>query len=390
MKSLTLIFLLLSTVAIASDLSMEIKRSLEPFIAKGEISGAVTLVAKEGEIVSLEALGKSNLETGRIMREDDLFWIASMTKPLAGVSIMMLQEEGKLNVSDLVEAHLPEFKDLWLIDSQTPEARTLKRPYRKITLFDLLTHTAGVPSVNEPRSHSTLAELVVQISQQPLLHEPGSRWRYSSGGINVLGRIVEIVSGQRFEDFISDRILIPLGMSDTTFFPPKSKIQRVAKSYLKNDDVKELTEIQPRSINGPLWDRQRTVEPGGGLYSTAEDMRRFYQMMLDGGMWKGNRLLSDESVRELTRTQTGEIVTGFTDGMSWGLAFQVVKEPQGVTSMLSPGTFGHGGAHGTNSWADPVNQTIYILMIQRRGFENGDNSPVRKAFQTAARAALDG
>ena len=177
---------------------------------------------------------------------------------------------------------------------------------------------------------------------------------------------------------------------DTTFFPPKSKLKRVAKSYLKSGDMTELEAIQPHAINGPLWDRKRTVKPSGGLYSTAEDMRRFYQMMLDGGVWNGKRLLSAQSVRELTRTQTGDIKTGFTDGMSWGLAFQVVKEPQGVTEMLSAGTFGHGGAYGTQSWADPVNQTIYVMMIQRRGFKNGDNSPVRKAFQSAARAALDG
>ncbi len=388
MKLLVTIFVLLGVKATASDLTNAVRDSLEPFIKNREISGAVALVAKEGDILCCEALGKSDLKTGRAMKRDDLFWIASMTKPLAGVSIMMLQEEGNLQVDDLVETHLPEFKDLWLLDNETAESRLLKRPSRKITLFDLLTHTAGVPSVDEPRSHTTLGELVAQISQQPLLHEPGSRWKYSSGGINVLGRVVEVVSGQTFEDFIEERILVPLGMRDTTFFPPESKLNRVAKSYLKNDDVKELTEIQPRSINGPLWDQKRTVEPGGGLYSTAEDMRRFYQMILDGGVWKGRRLLSEESVRELTRTQTGEIITGFTEGMSWGLAFQVVKDPQGVTAMLSRGTFGHGGAHGTQSWADPVNQTIYILMIQRRGFNNGDNSPVRIAFQSAARAAL--
>ena len=151
----------------------------------------------------------------------------------------------------------------------------------------------------------------------------------------------------------------------------------------------DLTEIQVHFVRGDLWDTQRTVKPGGGLFSTADDMRRFYQMMLDGGVYNGRRILSEESVRELTRTQSGDIKTGFTEGMSWGLQFQVVKEPQGVTAMLNPGTFGHGGAYGTQSWADPVNQTIYILMIQRRGFRNGDNSPVRKAFQDAAFSALE-
>jgi len=389
LMKLFFIILFLSAISTAAgNVSSTVRSALDPFIQAGEISGAVTLVAKDGKIVSVEAQGIADLASERPMRTDDLFWIASMTKPLAGVAIMMLQEEGKLTVNDLVETHLPEFKDLWRIEEKTKDALSLVRPSRKITLFDLLTHTAGVPSVNEPRSHSTLGELVAQISQQPLLHEPGARWKYSSGGINVLGRVVEVVSGQPIEDFIEKRITRPLGMVDTTFFPSKTKLKRVAKSYLKDKDTNELIEAQPHSINGPLPDRKRTVELGGGLYSTAKDMYRFYQMMLNGGIWKGKRLLSPQSVNELTRTQTGDIETGFTQGMSWGLAFQVVKKPQGVTAMLPSGTFGHGGAYGTNSWADPLNQTIYILMIQRRGFKNADDSPVRKAFQNAARKAL--
>ncbi|MDG2170579.1 MAG: serine hydrolase, partial [Opitutales bacterium] len=231
--------------------------------------------------------------------------------------------------------------------------------------------------------------LVAQISQRPLEFEPGSRWKYSTAGTNVVGRVVEVVSGQRFEDFLQERFFNPLGMANSTFFPSEWQVKQLAKSYLKNDEVTKLTEVQVHFVKGDLWDTQRTVKPGGGLFSTADDLLRFYQMMLDGGIYEGRRILSEESVEELTRTQTVEIKTGFTDGMSWGLAFQVVKDPQGVTAMLSPGTFGHGGAYGTQSWADPVNQTIYILMIQRRGFNNGDNSPVRKAFQKAAFRALE-
>jgi len=287
MKLFFIILFLSAISTAAGNVSSTVRSALDPFIQAGEISGAVTLVAKDGKIVSVEAQGIADLASERPMRTDDLFWIASMTKPLAGVAIMMLQEEGKLTVNDLVETHLPEFKDLWRIEEKTKDALSLVRPSRKITLFDLLTHTAGVPSVNEPRSHSTLGELVAQISQQPLLHEPGARWKYSSGGINVLGRVVEVVSGQPIEDFIEKRITRPLGMADTTFFPSKTKLKRVAKSYLKDKDTNELIKAQPHSINGPLPDRKRTVELGGGLYSTAKDMYRFYQMMLNGGIWKG-------------------------------------------------------------------------------------------------------
>jgi len=382
-------FVILSTFqSFAGDVSSAVRAAVEPFIEAGEISGAVTLVAHKSEIVSFETMGVSDLNSGRAMRKDDLFWIASMTKPMAGAALMMLVEEGKLSVDDLVETYLPEFKDLWMIAEKSDDTMTLKRPARKITVLDILTHTAGVPNADEPRGHTTLAELTAQVSQRPLEFEPGSRWKYSTAGINTVGRIVEVISGQRFEDFLQERILNPLGMTDTTFFPSKQQVKRLAKSYLKNDEVKELTGVPVHFVIGELWDTQRTVKPGGGLFSTAEDLRCFYQMMLNGGIYNGQRLLSEASVRELTQTQSGEIKTGFTDGMSWGLAFQVVKEPQGVTAMLSPGTFGHGGAYGTQSWADPVNQTIYILMVQRRGFKNGDNSPVREAFQEAAFRAL--
>tara|TARA_B100001123_G_C15334330_1_gene1032286 strand:- start:1816 stop:2307 length:492 start_codon:yes stop_codon:yes gene_type:complete len=146
-----------------------------------------------------------------------------------------------------------------------------------------------------------------------------------------------------------------------------------------------LTKIHVLFANGPLWDTQRTVKPGGGLFSTADDMRKLYQMMLNGGIWNGSRLLSEDSGYGLTRTQACEIETGFTAWTSWKLKFQAVKEPQGVTEMMNPGTLGHGGAYTTQSWADPVNQTIYILIAQRRGWRNGDKSPWRRAFQNAPR-----
>ena len=377
-----------SREASADPVSVAVREAVQPLIDAGEISGAVTLVAHNGQVVSHEAMGVADLSTGRPMKKDDMFWIASMTKPLAGVAVMMLAEEGKLDIHDDLEKHLPEFQGLWMVAEKSKDAMTLHRPARKVTLLDVATHTAGIGNVNEPRAHSTLAELVSMASQRPLEFEPGSRWKYSTMGTNVLGRVVEVVSGERYQDFLQERIFDPLGMKDTTFFPPQEKLDRMAKSYEKDAETSKLKERTVYFVKGDLWDTQRTVKPGGGLFSTAEDLRRFYQMMLNKGVWDGKRILSAESVHELTRTQSGDIKTGFTEGMSWGIKFQVVKEPQGVTAMLNPGTFGHGGAYATQSWADPVNQTIYILMIQRRGFKNGDDSPVRKAFQAAAASAL--
>jgi CubicO group peptidase (beta-lactamase class C family) len=366
----------------------EICQRMKGFVDDGTIAGAVTLVARHDRVLELDAVGYADKGAAKPMREDSLFWIASMTKPITGVAVLMLQDAGKLNVEDPVEKYLPEFKGQWLIKEKTTNTLTLTRPARPITLRDLLTHTAGLSEVPAPRADSTLAELVMAYAQQPLRFPPGSKWEYSNPGINTLGRIVEVVSGQKFEAFLQRRILNPLGMKDTTFWPTTSQARRLARSYKPAKDGKSLEETEIYFIKGSLSDRQRTPFPAGGLFSTATDMARFYQMLLSGGTWNGKRIVSREAVALMTRTQTGEIKTGFTDGMSWGFGFQVVKEPQGVTAVLSPGTFGHGGAYATQSWADPKKDSIYVLMIQRAGFPNGDNSPVRKAFQEAAVAAF--
>jgi CubicO group peptidase (beta-lactamase class C family) len=353
------------------------------------IAGAVTLVAHEGRTVSLEAVGQADLDSQKPMRPNQLFWIASMTKPMTAVCVLLLQDEGKLSVDDPVEKHLPEFKDLWLVEERAKDRLVLKRPARVITIKDLLTHTSGLGNMETPRPTATLAELVGGYAKLPLQFEPGSRWQYSNPGINTLGRLVEVVSGMPFAEFMDQRLFRPLGMNQTTFWPTPAQQKRIATSYQPASSGKGLEPTEVTFLRGaPLEDRNRTPYPAGGLYSTAEDVAKFYQMMLDGGVARGKRLLSASAVRQLTTTQTGDIKTGFTEGMSWGLGFQVVKEPQGVTAMLSPGTFGHGGAYGTQSWADPRTKTIYVLMIQRARLGNSDGSDLRKAFQAAAAAAI--
>lgn len=380
--------LFLFTSAAAQNLDQVISKSIQPFLTDKVVSGAVTLVGQSGKITHLASHGMADLEGGRSMQKEDLFWIASMTKPMIGAAVLILQDQGKLNVDDLVEVHLEEFNGLWLLDEEKDGRRVLKRPSRPITLKDLLTHTAGVPNISEPRAHSTLGEVVAQVSQQPLRFEPGSKWSYSNSGINTLGRVVEIVSDMPLPQFLEQHIFLPLGMHQTTFFPSKKQVKRLAVSYQKNKTTGELQPTDLYFVRGNLWDRKRTVRPSGGLFSTAEDLYAFYQMMLNKGTYRGKRILSEDAVEQLTTTQTGNIKTGFTVGMSWGLGFQVVKDPQGVTEMLHPGTFGHGGAYATHSWADPVNQTIYILLVQRRGMPGGDGAEIRRAFQQAVVDAL--
>jgi CubicO group peptidase (beta-lactamase class C family) len=364
----------------------EIPKRMEQFVAEKQISGAVTLVARDGEIKQLAAVGESDLATHRKMRTDDLFWIASMTKPITAVAVMMLQEEGKLSVNDPVEKYLPEFKNQWMVDAKSKDEMKLIRSPRPITIRDLLTHTSGLGDVPAPRGNCSLAELVMAYSQAPLNFAPGSKWSYCNSGINTLGRIVEVVSGMSYAEFLQKRIFDSLDMDDTTFWPSERQLKRAAKSY--QPGTNGLAEATVFFVKGPLSSRDRTPFPSGGLYSTARDISRFYQMMLNGGTWHGKRLLARKTVAEMTRTQTGDIKTGFTDGASWGYGFCVVKSPQGVTRMLSPGTFGHGGAYGTQSWADPAKNLIMILMIQRAKLPNADASPMRDALQDAAVGAI--
>ncbi len=366
----------------------EIPQSLAPFLETNLIAGAVTLVATRDEVVALAALGHSDLATHRPMKTDDLFWIASMTKPMTAVAVLMLQDEGKLSVEDPVEKFLPEFKGQWLTSERSVTGLGLIKPARPVRIRDLLTHTSGLGDLPAPRGDCSLAELVMAYSQMPLKFAPGSKWEYCNSGINTLGRIVEVVSGKPFAKFMQQRLFDPLDMDDTTFWPSRWQLKRVAKPYQASPSG-ALVEGSIYFLKGPLPDRTRTPFPAGGLFSTASDVAHFYQMMLNGGVWRGKRLLSLAAVTELTRTQTGELKTGFVDGMSFGYGFAVVKEPAAnTTRMLSSGTFGHGGAYGTQSWADPKRDLILILMYQWSKVPNGDASPVRAAFQDAAVQAL--
>ena len=374
------------SVDLDTDKLAAIRKRMQGFVDNGTIAGAVTLVARDGQVAALDAVGQADIANHKPMKTDTLFWIASMTKPITGTAIMILRDEGKLSIDDPVEKHLPEFKNQWLVESKSQDAVSLKRPARAVTLKDLLTHTSGVADAPATGRTLSLAELVLLYSQQPLKSEPGSKWEYNNPAINTLGRVVEVVSGETFESFLQRRIFKPLGMKDTTFYPSGGQVKRVAQSY--EPGTNGLKEASIWFIKGALDSRSRPAFPSGGLFSTATDMFRFYQMTLNGGTWDGKRIVSRESVETMIRTQTGDLKTGFTEGMSFGLSWAVVREPKGVTSQLSPGTFGHGGAYGTQGWVDPDKKMIFVLMIQRAKLPNADASPIRQAFQEAAVSAI--
>jgi CubicO group peptidase (beta-lactamase class C family) len=342
-----------------------IPQRMQESVQAQQISGAVTLFACEGETVQLSAVGQADIAAGRAMQQDTIFAIASMTKPITATAVMMLRDAGKLRLEDPVAKYVPAFAEVRLKDGSVPES---------FTIWHLMTHTSGLGGSQQIQG--TLAESVDALASRPLDFEPGTRWQYSPG-LNVCGRIVEVISGKPLETFLAERIFQPLGMRDTTFFPDAAQQQRLAQLYRPGEDgaiqatTHWLTELTP----------DRSPNPSGGLFSTAQDLARFYQLILNGGLWKGRRLISADAVRDMTRLQTGDIVTGFTPGNGWGLGWCVVREPQGVTADLSPGSFGHGGAFGTQGWIDPRQRRIFVLLIQRTGFGNSDASDIRGDFQ---------
>jgi CubicO group peptidase (beta-lactamase class C family) len=373
----------------AQDRFAAIPARMQAFVDRGEISGAVTLVATKDRILHLAAVGRSDLANGRRMETNDLFWIASMTKPMSATAVAMLVDDGRLSFDDPVEKYLPEFHALWVLQEETAERRVLVPVARPVTVRDLLTHTSGLGEYVAYGPHWTLAEMIRGIAREPLKFQPGTRWSYSTAGIDTLGRIVEVASGMPFAEFMQRRLFDPLGMKDSTFWLSPAQAQRFATNYRRNPDTGKLEPVSIYYMYGSaVTDRERPPLGGSGLFSTAEDLAKFYQMLLGGGVLNGQRILKPETVIQLTRVQTGQIKAGFLPGSTWGLGFALVETPQEVTAVLSPGTFGHGGAHGTQSWADPRRGIIYIMMIQRAGLPNSDGSEMRRAFQESAFAAL--
>ncbi len=358
-----------------------IAERLRPFVDNREISGAVTLVATPERIVHLGMIGKADIGEGKPMRPDTIFWIASMTKPTTATAVLMLQDEGKLSVDDPVAKYLPEFESLKDAD---------KKPVR-VTIRHLLTHTSGMSEISsaEARAIKNLAGVIPLYVAKPVKYEPGTKWTYCQSGINTAARIVEVVSGVPFDEFVKARLFGPLGMKDTTFYLNDMQLPRLARSYRRTGGELAATEISILHGKSPT-SHDRFPAANGGLFSTAADYARFCQMILNGGEYEGKRYLKPESVKLMTTVQTGDLKTGFTAGNGWGLGWCVIRDPNGVTGVLSPGTFGHGGAYGTQAWIDPAKKRIYILMVQRADFPNSDASDVRRAFQEAASSALEG
>jgi CubicO group peptidase (beta-lactamase class C family) len=376
----------LRTFADASKLP-DVGATMQELITKNEIAGSITVIVTKDKTVHFETTGFADVATKRPMTPDTLFWIASMTKPVTGVAVLMLQDEGRLNVADPVAKYLPGFANL-----KTPSGKPAN-----LTISQILTHTSGLGEADGigARQAKTLADLVPLWLGAPMQYEPGEKWKYTQSGINAAARIVEVVSGMTFDAFLQKRLFDLLGMTNTTFYPTAEQRSHLATAYAKNKDTGALEPVAPRVDFGS---RERPPQGNGGLYSTAPDYARFCQMLLNGGTFDGRRYLSAAAMKSLSTPQTGDIPTGFFQSdtygnrgtnYGWGIGTCVLRAPhEGVAEMLSPGSFGHGGAWGTQAWIDPVKGVAYILMVQRSNFPNSDASDVRREFQKAAASAL--
>ena len=358
----------------------EIHRVLEGFIAKQDIAGAVAVVVEKDRVLHLGAVGNAQLGSAvhpesEPMLADSIFWIASMSKPVTGVCVMQLVDQGKLSLEDPIDRFLPEMSEL---KDETGQRAS-------ITIAQLLNHTSGMRELGEPYSSKTLAEASSQYAKAGPLHfAPGTKWQYSQTSINTAARIVEVLSGLSFDEYARKFLFEPLGMKDTGFYLTDDQAKRLAVSYTKNE--------QGNLVAAPIFllagkqptDRERFPAANGGLFSTAVDYAKFSQMLLGDGTIHGKVILSKAAATRLRTPSTGDLTTGFTQGNAWGVGVCVVVKPQGATAMLSAGTYGHGGAYGTQAWIDPVAGRAYILMVQRANFPNADDSDVRKTFQSIA------
>lgn len=382
------------TPGINQDIAGKIPERMRHFVDEKTVAGVVTLIARGNDVIEFDAEGMADIESNRPMRKDTIFQIMSMTKPVTAIGIMMLAEEGKLSLRDPVDQYLPEFKNLKVVANTGPDAARLSEPEHAITIRDLLTHTAGItdaaPASIGNYQHDMnvpLDEVVRQLAKERLLFQPGTAWSYSSAGIEILGRIIEVCSGQKYEDFVAERILRPLGMKDSFFFPPAGKIDRIAMVYVSKDG--KLVPAPATILGGdPAKHRAGSVfpAPGWGLYSTAEDLLHLYRMMLNDGVYEGHRYLSPFSVHLMTEPHTSGIrPVGWMRGADYGLAWEVVTDPMGELAGHTIGTYGHGGAFGTQGWIDPNNQLISIMLIQKA---DGGADTMTRVFLNMAESSV--
>jgi CubicO group peptidase (beta-lactamase class C family) len=374
------------SVGMSSERLERLDAVMQAYIDRRDVAGVVALVARRGKVVHFSALGQRDVDAKSPMTHDTVFRIASMTKPIASVALMMLYEEGHFQLRDPISKWLPEFADMTVAIPVAPDERVGGR-YKAVpadspmTVQQILTHTSGLPNlyrgimqpeyldvVAQTKPGDTVGDVLKRVAKLPLNFQPGEQWEYGRG-TDIVGQLVEVMSGQSFDDYLRERIFEPLDMTDTHFYLPDSKLRKFAALYGPDDDGKiKLTEA-------PTHESRFVKEPhvyfsgAGGLVSTARDYFRFQQMMLNGGELDGTRLLSRKTVELMTTNHTGDKGIWLTGpGNGFGLGYAIVTDLGPSASPRSEGSYYWGGAYGTVFWVDPKEQLIGIMMTQIRPY----------------------
>jgi CubicO group peptidase (beta-lactamase class C family) len=387
------------SVGMSSERLKRIDTLMQRYIDDQMVAGTVTLVARKGKVVHFNAQGLKDVETNQPMRKDAIFRMASMTKPIASVALMMLYEEGWFQLDDPIANFLPEFSNMQ-VEIQAPDSSTLRlEPARTpITFTHVLTHTAGfqnsyrgdIPAYQSTMSvkeGETLETWTQRLATLSLRYEPGTRWEYSQA-TSVVGRLVEVISGLTLEEFFQQRIFEPLGMKDTHFYLPEDSLPRFASLYgpdESNGNRMKLTEVgdaQSTYFKGP----RNFFSGSGGLVSTAADYVRFQQMMLNGGELDGVRLLGRKTVELIFKNHTGDLPLWLSGpGMGFGLGYSVVLDRAVAHTSDSEGAVSWGGAFGTIFWVDPEEELIAIMLTQIRPYSH---LAIRETFHNVVNQAI--
>ncbi|HXS90056.1 MAG TPA: serine hydrolase domain-containing protein [Steroidobacteraceae bacterium] len=359
----------------------KLKSEMQALVDRNQLPGVVTMVAKDGKVVEFDVAGKRDVESGAPLQKDSIFRIYSMSKPITGVAMMLLFEEGKWQLNDPVSKHIPEFANL-KVAKVNPQNGSVTQvaPDHPMTMRELMSHSGGLTygvfgstavdkmytDVNVLDRDATLQAMIDKLGKIPLLHQPGERWHYSVS-VDVQGYLVEKLSGQPFPEFLKQRIFEPLGMKDTAFYVPADKMNRFVSFYTYDKDRKFVAHPGVPDFSKPPG----APSGGGGMVSTAMDYMRFCQMLLNGGELDGHRLLSPLSVQLMRSNVLPASARTMGPGTGFGLDFAVVEDPVAAGGYGGEGTFYWGGYAGTWFWIDPVYNMIVVGMIQIRG----DGSP---------------
>jgi CubicO group peptidase (beta-lactamase class C family) len=331
-----------------------IAKALQPFVERGTMAGAVTVVATKDKLLSLDAIGYADLAAQKPMTTEDVFWIASMTKPMTATAFMTLVEKGLIGIEDPVEQYLPEFKGQMVIAEKDDDHILLKKPRHPITVREILNHTAGLSFASAMETPTldrlSLEHQVRSYAMTSLLFEPGTQFLYSNSGTNTVGRLIEVLSGMPYEDFMQERFFTPLGMKDTTFWPSEEQLSRLAKTYVATKDKTGLREGTIDQLSYPLTDPKRRCMPAGGLFSTARDVLQYCRMILSGGEYQGRRYLSQASIDQMTTKQTGAVTHEY--GFCWN---------------TEGGDYRHGGAFKTMMLFHRKLEMVTIFLVQQSG-----------------------